>query len=255
MFEIGNSLREARLRQGLDLNRAEADTKIRVKYLQALEEEHFELLPGETYVKGFLRTYANYLRLDGQLYVDEFNSRFATYDEPVAAQSRLRKTRSRPAESNFIVVALAGIVAVTVLVVVAWKFGAGGRSGADVVNFGGTTQTPAAIQPAQPQPPATAPVLGGTPVKGRVKTAKLILTAVYGPSRLTVHAGSPTGELLYEGTLDKGQSQTFKKKRLWIQLGAAQNLVASLNGLPAQLPGGPSVVVVTAKGVESVSTG
>jgi len=63
VFEIGHSLREARVRHGLDLNRVEADTKIRAKYLQALEEENFELLPAETYVKGFLRTYANYLGL------------------------------------------------------------------------------------------------------------------------------------------------------------------------------------------------
>ena len=60
----------------------EADTKIRGKYLQALEDERFEVLPGETYVKGFLRTYAEYLGLDGQLYVDEFNSRFASVEEP-----------------------------------------------------------------------------------------------------------------------------------------------------------------------------
>src|SRR5207247_10526744 len=54
---------------------AEAAIKIRGKYLRALEDEQFELLPAETYVKGFLRTYAEYLGLDGQLYVDEFNSR------------------------------------------------------------------------------------------------------------------------------------------------------------------------------------
>jgi cytoskeletal protein RodZ len=76
VFEIGNSLREARLRQGYELPRVEADTKIRAKYLRALEEERFEVLPGETYVKGFLRTYSEYLGLDGHLYVDEFNSRF-----------------------------------------------------------------------------------------------------------------------------------------------------------------------------------
>jgi hypothetical protein len=67
MFEIGNSLREARLRQGFDLARVEDDTKVRAKYLQALEDERFEVLPAETYVKGFLRTYAEYLGLDGQL--------------------------------------------------------------------------------------------------------------------------------------------------------------------------------------------
>ena len=127
MFEIGNSLREARLRQGYELPRVEADTKIRAKYLRALEEERFEVLPGETYVKGFLRTYAEYLGLDGQLYVDEFNSRFTREDEPVApARPRRQPSRSRAVESNFVIVALAGIIAVTILVVVAWKFGSTG---------------------------------------------------------------------------------------------------------------------------------
>ena len=76
MFEIGNSLREARDRRQIELPQAEQATKIRGKYLRALEDEQFDALPSQTYVKGFLRTYADYLGLDGQLYVDEFNSRF-----------------------------------------------------------------------------------------------------------------------------------------------------------------------------------
>ena len=59
MFEIGNSLREARMRRQIDFPQAEAAIKIRGKYLRALEDEQFELLPAETYVKGFLRTYAD----------------------------------------------------------------------------------------------------------------------------------------------------------------------------------------------------
>ena len=70
MFEIGNSLREARLRQELDFPEIEQTTKIRSKYLKALEDEKFELLPAPTYVKGFLRNYADALGLEGQLYVD-----------------------------------------------------------------------------------------------------------------------------------------------------------------------------------------
>ena len=82
MFEIGNSLREARVRQQLELSEVELATKIRGRYLRALEEESFDALPAQTYVKGFLRTYADYLGLDGQLYVDEFNSRFGDGEEP-----------------------------------------------------------------------------------------------------------------------------------------------------------------------------
>ena len=95
MFEIGNSLREARLRQGLEIPRIETETKIRGKYLRALEEEQFEVLPGDTYVKGFLRTYADYLGLDGQLYLDEYNSRFAASEELPFSQSTAEPRRRR----------------------------------------------------------------------------------------------------------------------------------------------------------------
>jgi len=95
LFEIGNSLREARVRRGIEFAQAELATKIRGKYLRALEEEHFEVLPAETYVKGFLRTYAEYLGLDGQLYVDEYNSRFVIGEEQ--SEARARRSAARPA--------------------------------------------------------------------------------------------------------------------------------------------------------------
>jgi cytoskeleton protein RodZ len=53
-------------RRGLELTQIEADTCIRARYLRALEDERFELLPGTAYVRGFLRTYARYLGLDEQ---------------------------------------------------------------------------------------------------------------------------------------------------------------------------------------------
>jgi hypothetical protein len=139
VFEIGNSLREARLRQGLEIPRIEAETKIRGKYLRALEEEQFEVLPGDTYVKGFLRTYADYLGLDGQLYLDEYNSRFAASEEvPFAQSTAPRRRQGRRMESNLVVVALAAIVAVTVLVVVGLS-GLGSDSGGETPLPGTTT--------------------------------------------------------------------------------------------------------------------
>src|SRR3954453_186435 len=79
MFEIGNTLREARLRRGLDILDCEAETKIRAKYLRAMEEEQFDLMPSATYVRGFLRAYADFLDLDGRLVLDEYESRFGDY--------------------------------------------------------------------------------------------------------------------------------------------------------------------------------
>jgi len=73
--EIGSTLREARMRAGIDISEIEAETKIRAKYLRALENEEWDLLPGPTYVKSFLKTYAEVLGLDARLLVEEFKLR------------------------------------------------------------------------------------------------------------------------------------------------------------------------------------
>ena len=134
MFEIGNSLREARLRKELDFPELEQGTKIRAKYLRALEDESFDQLPASTYVKGFLRTYADYLGLDGQLYVDEYNVRYASGDEVLERRIRGRSTRRprprrrRRLESNVVWFTLVGIAVVTALVIAAWRYGGGESS-------------------------------------------------------------------------------------------------------------------------------
>ena len=94
MFGIGSSLREARLGRGLELSQIERDTRIRSKYLGALEEDRFDALPGPAYAKGFLRTYADYLGLDAQQFVDEYSSRFAPEEQlPPPAPVRIRRQR------------------------------------------------------------------------------------------------------------------------------------------------------------------
>ena len=127
VFEIGHSLRAARERQGIGLPEAELATKIRAKYIRALEEEDFDALPADTYARGFLRTYADYLGLDGEIYVDEYASRFHNEeweDEPRSARSKPRRPRrERTIERRAVVLVLAGIAVLTALVFVAWKFG------------------------------------------------------------------------------------------------------------------------------------
>src|SRR5829696_2520672 len=76
MPDIGATLREARLRAKVDVAEVEEATKIRAKYLRALENEEWGLLPGPAFVKSFLRTYAEYLGLDGKMLVDEYKLSF-----------------------------------------------------------------------------------------------------------------------------------------------------------------------------------
>jgi cytoskeleton protein RodZ len=241
MFEIGNSLHEARVRQGVDLQTAELATKIRGKYLKALEEEQFEMLPAETYVKGFLRTYADFLGLDGQLYVDEYSSRFVVGDDDRALRPRRRQAaprRSRRLESSAVLVTLAAIGLVAALVIVAWRSGDGNKR----ASF--DNAAPVAKPAAKPHRRTAS------------KVAHLVVSARHGNSLLEVHSGSASGKLLFQGTLLRGKSVSFSGKRLWLDVSAPGNIVVRLNGLKAPLPGKkPRVLIITARGVETASIG
>ena len=236
MFEIGNSLREARVRQGLEFPEIEQGTKIRGKYLRALEDEQFDVLPAQTYVKGFLRSYAEYLGLDGQLYVDEYNSRYVAGEEDQPARPRRsapQASRGVQVQSRVLLLTLLGIVSVAALVIVAWKSGDAPRE--TPVGLGTRPQVPAKhVQPAAS------------------KLVRLHVTAVKGPCWLQVHRGSATGRILYQGTLEQGQDQVFTGKRLWITLDRPENLTTVLNGRYRRLPvGGPKTLIVTPRAIRS----
>src|SRR5919109_638368 len=97
MPSIGETLREARMRQRLDIADVEERTKIRAKYLRALENEEFGLLPGSTFAKTFLRTYAEVLGLDPHVLVEEYRANYEPRDDldlqPLAPQARGRRDR------------------------------------------------------------------------------------------------------------------------------------------------------------------
>ncbi len=81
MPPIGETLREARMRQKLDIADVEERTKIRAKYLRALENEEWSSLPGPTFVKTFLRTYAEVVGVDPHLLVEEYRSQHERPEE------------------------------------------------------------------------------------------------------------------------------------------------------------------------------
>jgi cytoskeleton protein RodZ len=234
VFEIGNSLREARLRQSLDFPEIEQGTKIRGKYLRALEDEQFDVLPAQTYVKGFLRSYAEYLGLDGQLYVDEYNSRFVVGEEEPQSRPRRSAPPSRgvQVQSRVVLLTLLGIASVTALVIVAWTRGEP------------QTVTPVGLG-------TTRSVTHQTPVvPAAAKTVRLLVKASSGPCWLQVHKTSATGPILFQGTLDQGQQQLFIARKLWITLDRPENLVTVLNGHTRRLPvGGVKTLIVTPRGI------
>jgi hypothetical protein len=132
MADIGSTLREARMRARIDISEVEARTKIRAKYLRAIENEEWDLLPGPVYVKSFLRTYGDFLGLDSRLLVDDYKRRYERPDgemRPVATLSRERERAARgPLLPPWAVIA--GVLAA--IVVVLWfvgNLGGGGGKG------------------------------------------------------------------------------------------------------------------------------
>ena len=121
MFELGNNLREARQNRRIDLVIAEQDTKIRSKYLAALETEEFDVLPGPVFVRGFLRTYSRYLGLDPQLFVDEYNARFGRFEEvedpasPALGRPGLAQQRMQRGRMTMRIIVIVSLVAVALL--------------------------------------------------------------------------------------------------------------------------------------------
>jgi cytoskeleton protein RodZ len=233
MFEIGSSLREARMRQGLDFPQIEAATKIRGKYLRALEEEQFSQLPAQTYVKGFLRTYAEYLGLDGQLYVDEFNSRYVVGEEepPIRAHRTVRTRQRRRLQSSVLIAALVGIALVTALVIAAWKSGSPDKQ--HVVGLAPTIPV-ARKHRSRPNGPASITLIAKRDVL------------------LTVRKSAPTGKVLFNDTLPAGKAKHFTTKRLWLQVGTPENLRITVNTKRVHVPiGGPGVFTITGRGLSA----
>ena len=208
MFDLGNSLREARARQGLDYSQVELATKIRAKYIRALEDEAFEILPSPTYVRGFLRSYAEYLGLDGELYVDEYNSRYGA-DRVDEAPRRPRVHQDRGLERKVVLIALAGIAVVTALVIVAWKFG-----GSDA-----TTGTPPAVS-----------------TKKQAQQIPLLVLRGVGKGTYFEVRHTQGGRLVLSGTLERGDVQQLAGSRFWLFIRRTTGIDVTLGGRSVSLP-------------------
>jgi Helix-turn-helix domain len=136
MPEIGATLREARMRARIDVSEIEAQTKIRAKYLRALENEEWGLLPGSTFVKSFLRTYAQALDLDAKALVEEYRLHHEHPSEamlePIVSTPQSKRPRGRAGAgdgaSRGYMVAVSAVGLVIVVLVALLIAGSGGSS-------------------------------------------------------------------------------------------------------------------------------
>jgi cytoskeleton protein RodZ len=205
MPSIGETLREARMRQRLDIADVEQRTKIRAKYLRALENEEFGMLPGPTFVKTFMRTYAETLGLDPHVLVEEYRATHEGQDElelqplgpPGAARERYRGPRLGTGMLALLV--LVGVVAVLVAIGLA-SDDDGGEEAASPPN----TETRAAPAPKKKKQKRA--------VAKRVALRVVPATPVY----VCVDHGAGT-PVVFQNTIDS--PQTFRGRRVRVNLG------------------------------------
>lgn len=237
MPSIGETLREARMRRRLDITDVETGTKIRAKYLRALENEDFGMLPGSTFVKSFLRTYAEFLGLDPHVLVEEYRAQHEPRDESelpqFAPRPRGGRDRRPPPRAPGPLLVVGGlVVAILALLLVLGLTGEG--------------------EPRQAKRPATTserPSTGSAERarRGRDRSASRRRRRATRNVSLRITPTAPiyacvddgAGRVIFEGTLSA--RRTFRGRRVRLNLGRRDARLL-LNGRPVRVPAGPDPI-------------
>jgi helix-turn-helix protein/uncharacterized protein DUF4115 len=235
---LGQTLRTRREQLGIGLDQVERDTFIRARQLMAIEEDRFDALPGEAYARGFVRTYADYLKLDPETCVQYLNaSHFASPEivhsptrDPLPRRLRReprvfepRETRRWPLILALAVFLVSGVVALAVVL--------GNQNPSQPTAH---TQTGGGTQghTSTPPPKSTPPTTNQPPPPTTTAFQGVGLVTSGGNCWIQVRQGSSTGKLLYQGTVHPGNPLRWGVLPVWIRLGAPQYVHLKVNGRP-----------------------
>jgi cytoskeleton protein RodZ len=219
--EIGATLRAARMSARIDVSEIEAQTKIRAKYLRALENEEWDLLPGPTFVRSFLRTYAQALGLDEKVLVEEYRLNYERPSEaalePIVSTPSSSPPRGRvPSRPSRVYMALIAVVGVVIVLLVIGLLSEGGGSPSSTT-ASSATKTQTHGKHARTHGRGTGHATHPTTTASRVVALSLRPSAVVYVCLIDDDTGSKLipGVELQPGT----STPTFHSKRFTITLG------------------------------------
>ncbi|MBP2654945.1 MAG: putative transcriptional regulator [Firmicutes bacterium] len=241
MQTVGKILRTEREKQGLSLKDIEKGTSIRSLYIQAIEDDEYQALPGEVYLKGFLRNYANFLGLDQQEILNIYRQSQAPVELPQEQVEATNIGGGRKADYRNSIYGRWPVIVILVVIIVAVVLG--------VIVFGGKSdsksETPSQIQPAQNQvltqtPPATPAAPNGS----EAADVKPVVVSVKVTDKTWIMV-SADGKQVYEGTPQVGENFTWSAdKSVTIKLGNAAGVDMTYNGQPQAKLGDEGEVVL-----------
>ncbi len=222
MKTVGEQLRAEREKKGLSIKEIETAISIRALYINAIEEGNYTLIPGEVYLKGFIRNYANYLGLDGQEVVASYRQEQhpitpEVVETPVEPSTRTKKKTSTSRNSNKLVII--GLLVVCVAGSAWWLLGNQSPS-----------KAPLDTKQAQPIPAPTTPIVNQptTPV-APVQSKPVVVIAKYTEKCWTSVVAD--GKPIYEGTPKDGESITWEaQKSITVTVGNAGGVDITYNG-------------------------
>ncbi len=252
MPEIGATLREARMRARIDVSEIEAQTKIRAKYLRALENEEFDLLPGPTYVKSFLRTYAQALGLDSKALLEQYRLSYERPSDvelqpimPASRRQRERASAPRPRGGRFFL----GAVVVFVIIIALAIVGLVSNNGSSPSTSTAANKPPHAAHRSHPhRAGASAPTTNASIVQLQVKATAAVWVCLLARGNRTLINGdilTPTQP-----------TQTYRSSRFEMTLGNG-SVALRVDGRPLTIPSSsqPVSFALTSSGRHPLATG
>jgi len=236
MPDIGSTLREARMHARIDISEIESETKIRAKYLRALENEEWDLLPGPTYVKSFLRTYADALGLDGKLLIEEYKLRHERLSDvelqPIAPPGQ--RDRRRPPRASF---GRGWLIAVVIVGLVAALYFLGLNNGDDDNGGQAGTSTPRTSSTQTQSSSKKSGAAAGTSTKKKKSKPKVAKLTVIATGQVYVCLKAAGDRTLVNGVVLTGGARQgpYRSSRFRVRLGNAEVRLV-VNGKSRSVP-------------------
>ena len=248
MQTVGDILRAEREKQGISVKDVEKATSIRALYIQAIEDGNYSIMPGEVYLKGFIRNYANFLGLQGQELVDIYRQSLPA-ETPVNEPEKIEKYRRPPVKRNWGKL-LTSIVILLLIIAAAWFAWAFWSQQPEKPKPQTQQQPQSQVAPAPAPAPAPVTPPAAPPTAQQQQnpnqtpgTKPVVVTAKFSGQTWTLVTAD--GKDIYEGIPKNGETMTWNAdQNVVVKLGNAAAADITFNGQAQPKLGGEGEVVI-----------